>query len=165
MNLNDAILTRRTIKEFTSDPVPDDVLERALTAGLWAQNHKMTEPWRFVVLGPETQKALAGDDPKLLSRPRIVAVTTVLAADDFTRREDYAAVCCAIQNIQLAAWADGVGMQWSTGRVATRPATYPILGIDPANEEIAGLLFFGYPSAVPAARPRKPLADVLRKTQ
>lgn len=165
MNLTEAILTRRTIKEFTAAPVPDDVLERALTAGTWAQNHKMTEPWRFIVLGPETHKSLAGDDPKLLSRPRIVAVTTVLAADPFTRREDYAAVCCAIQNIQLAAWAEGVGMQWSTGRVATSPATYPILDIDPEKEEIAGLLFFGYPASVPAARPRKPLADVMRKTQ
>lgn len=59
MQLFDAILTRRTIKDFKPEPVPDAVLERALSAGLWAQNHRMTQPWRFVVLGPETHRALA----------------------------------------------------------------------------------------------------------
>lgn len=42
MELFDAILNRRTIKDFKPDPVLDAVLERVLTAGLWAQNHRMT---------------------------------------------------------------------------------------------------------------------------
>jgi nitroreductase len=188
VELFDVILNRRTIKEFKPDPVPDTVLERALTAGLWAQNHRMTQPWRFVILGPETHQVLAeagaeaqlqsmradtdaatrdkvriGAVQKLMSKPRIVVVTTLLSSDALQRREDYAATCCAIQNIQLAAWAEWLGMQWSTGKQTQQPQTYSLLAIDPAAEEIVGFLYFGYPALVPAPAPRKPLAEVTRR--
>ncbi|MBX3001366.1 MAG: nitroreductase [Caldilineaceae bacterium] len=188
MELFDAILNRRTIKEFRPDPVPDALLEHALSAGLWAQNHRMTQPWRFLVLGTETQRVLAeagaeaqiqsmrvdtdaatreqvrtGAVQKLMSKPRIVVVTSILSSDAFQRREDYAATCCAIQNIQLAAWGEGLGMQWSTGKQTQQPQTYHLLGIDPYAEEIVGFLYFGYPALIPIAAPRKPLAEVMRR--
>ena len=166
MELTDAIFQRRTIKDFKPDPVPPDALERALTAGLWAQNHRLTEPWRFTVLGPETRLKLAETMPdargKILSKPCIVAVSQRLEGPPAQRREDYGAVACAVQNIQLAAWAEGIGMQWSSGKIITLPPTYELLGIDPAQEEIVGLLFFGYPANVPAAQARQPLAAVSR---
>lgn len=163
MNIHDAILNRRTIKDFKPDPVPGDVLERALTAGTWAQNHKLTEPWRFIVLGPQTHRAIAAIDQKLATKPVIVAVTYRLSDDVFQRREDYAATCCAIQNIQLAAWGDGIGMQWSTGRTSQLAETCALLGINPEEEEMVGLLYFGYPASVPKTKPRKPLTDVTRR--
>jgi nitroreductase len=163
METNDAILSRRTIKDFKPDQVPDDVLERVLTAGTWAQNHRLTEPWRFIVLGPEAHRAIAAIDAKLATKPAIVAVTYRLSGDAFQRREDYAATCCAIQIIQLAAWADGLGMQWSTGRTAQLPETRLLLGFDPDEEELVGLLYFGYPASVPKAQPRRPLWEVMRR--
>src|SRR5579875_4070729 len=105
MELSEAIFSRRTIKDFKPDPVPAEVLDRALTAGLWAQNHRLTEPWRFTILGPEThrrlaeefanaQAYLAGPDAdaarrdrvradalsKILSKPCVVVVSQVLGA-------------------------------------------------------------------------------------
>ena len=166
MELTDAIFQRRTIKDFKPDPVPPDVLERALSAGLWAQNHRLTEPWRFTVLGPETRLKLAETLPdargKILSKPCLVAVSQWLEGPPAQRREDYAAIACAIQNIQLAAWAEGVGMQWSSGKIIALPQTYETFAIDPAREEIVGVLFFGYPANVPAAQPRQGLAAVSR---
>ena len=185
MNLFDAIQTRRTIKEFTAQPVPDDLLMQALDAGRWAQNHRMTEPWRFLILGPQSRQAIAainGDavlekaradaetlakmradaEAKILSKPRIVAVTCCLCGNKAVEQEDYAAVACAIQNIQLTAWGLGLGMQWTTSGFATRPETYALLGVEPGQEMIVGLLYFGYPAAVPDAKQRKPLAEVSR---
>ncbi len=185
MNLFDAILTRRTIKEFTDQPVPDDLLHQALDAGRWAQNHRMTEPWRFLILGPQSRQAIAainGDavlekaradagmlakmrtdaEAKILSKPRIVAVTCCLCGNKEVEQEDYAAVSCAVQNIQLAAWGLGLGMQWTTSGFTTWPDTYALLGVDPAQEMIAGLLYFGFPAAVPDPKPRKSLAEVTR---
>ncbi len=176
MDLSAAIFGRRTIKDFKPDPVPAEVLDRALTAGLWAQNHKLTEPWRFTVLGPETHRRLAATfaeaqppaaradaEGKILSKPLVVAVSQRLDGDEAQRREDYAAVACAVQNIQLAAWADGLGMQWSSGKIIRLPSVSELLGIDRQAEEIVGLLFFGYPARTPAAPPRKPLFDVTRR--
>lgn len=163
MNIHEAILSRRTIKDFKPDPVPADLIDKALTAGTWAQNHKLTEPWRFIVLGPEAHRALAAIDGKLATKPAIVAVTCHKTGDAFQQREDYAATCCAIQNIQLAAWGDGIGMQWSTGRTAQVAETQALLGINPEEEEMVGLLYFGYLATVPKAQPRKPLAEVIRR--
>ena len=93
----------------------------------------------------------------------MVAVSQFLNGPAAQQREDLAAIACAIQNIQLAAWAEGVGMQWSSGKIIQLPLTYEVLGIVPEHEEIVGLLFFGYPASVPAAQPRRPLADVSRR--
>jgi nitroreductase len=185
MNLFDAIHTRRTIKKFTEQSVPDELLYQALDAGRWAQNHRMTEPWRFFILGPESHRAVAAingnavletaradgetlakmraeAEAKILSKPSVVAVTCCLCGDKAVEQEDYAAVSCAVQNIQLAAWGLGIGMQWTTSRFSTRHETYELLGVDPTQEMIVGLLYFGYPAVVPDPKPRKPLAEVSR---
>lgn len=162
MDIFEAIFNRRTIKDFKSDPVPDDVLERALEAGTWAQNHRMTQPWRFTIMGPETRSELASIESKILAKPLVVAVSYRLSDDKQQKTEDYAATCCAVQNIQLAAWALGLGMQWSTGKLTRNPGVYDLLDINPDKERIAGLLYFGYPARIPAPAPRKPLKEVSR---
>ncbi len=183
MELSEVIYGRRTIKDFKLDPVPGEVLDRALTAGLWAQNHRLTEPWRFTILGPETHRKLAEEFAgaqaalagvanrdkvradamgKILAKPCVVIVSQKLGAPA-QRQEDYGAISCAIQNIQLAAWAEGLGMQWSSGKIIELPQTYEVAGIVPAQEEIVGVLFFGYPASVPPAQPRQPLAEVSRR--
>jgi nitroreductase len=186
MDLYEAILSRRSIKDFKAGPVPPETLERILTAGLWAQNHRLTEPWRFTILGPETHRRLAGiaaesqaallasdaaaerdkvraeAAKKILSKPLVLAVSQHLGVPA-QRQEDYGAIACAIQNIQLAAWAEGLGMQWSSGKLTQLPQTYGLLGIQPDQDEIVGLLFFGYPANIPPAAPRKPLAEVMRR--
>jgi nitroreductase len=168
--------------------VPDEVLERALAAGIWAPNHHGTQPWRFTVLGPQTRAALAdiaadtrarpallpdiniatverirdGARRKVLSKPAIVAVSYVVSEDEEQRLEDFAATCCSIQNIQLAAWAQGLGVQWSTSAVIYEPGIYELLGIPAQSEQIISLLYMGFPAVVPPHRHRKPLAEVCR---
>ena len=176
MNIEDAIFSRRTIYRFKTDVIEPGLLEEILAAGLRAQNHRLTEPWRFTVVGPETHRALAGVyaalNPgtsrdaaagKILSKPLLVAASVILAGDAQRRREDYAAACCAIQIIQLMAWSRGVGMQWSTSPFTRSAKTYDLLHCNPEQEEIIGILFFGYPAEVPDLPERKPLREVLRR--
>ena len=59
MDVLEAIHTRRTIAKFRPEPIPAETLTELLSAGTWAPNHHLTEPWRFVILGPETQRLLA----------------------------------------------------------------------------------------------------------
>ena len=177
MNIEDAIFSRRTIHRFKPGVIEPGLLDEILAAGLWAQNHRLTQPWRFTVVGPETHRALAGvyaafksgsnrdaaAAEKILSKPLLVAVSITLAGDAQQRREDYAAACCAIQIIQLMAWSCGVGMQWSTSPFTRLPETYDLLHCNPEKEEVIGILFFGYPAEVPAPTRRKPLHEVLRR--
>jgi len=185
MDVMEAIRTRRTIFKFRPEPVSKETIERFFDAGIWAPNHHLTEPWRFIVLGEKTREILAqrygeiqeskaadgADDAtkqalreagyaKFMSKPTIVAVSCSKDGDETRNLEDYAAACCAMQNVALAAWAEGVGMQWSTGPITLEPATCDLLGVNAETEYIIGFFYTGYPEEVPSPR-RRPLKDVL----
>lgn len=187
MNLWEAIRSRRTIYKFEDREVPEAALSRALEAACWAPNHKRTEPWRFVVVGPETRARLgavaarlavakAGDvssdererqvqraTAKLTDLPCLVVMTTAKSPSDPLReKEDYAACACAAQNLQLSLWAEGIGCQWGTGGPTRDDESYAILGIDKQAEEIIGFFKVGYPKEVPSIG-RRPLDDVVTR--
>jgi nitroreductase len=187
MDVNQAIRTRRTIAKFRDEPIPPVTLESVLAAGVWAPNHHLTEPWHFVIIGPETQGQLASSfgewkaakvpaedsaryarvreehERKFRAIPTVVAVAYKREGDEIQQREDYAATACAIQNVQLAAWAEGIGVKWSTAGIIRDSRTYRLLGIDPAQFEIVGLLFIGYPAEIPNRDRKRPLHDVIRR--
>lgn len=50
MTLLEAIETRRTVRDFDARPVPDEVILRALAAGLKAPSHNHQKEWHFVLL-------------------------------------------------------------------------------------------------------------------
>lgn len=187
MDLYEALLNRRTVFKYEDAPVPDDVLDRALEAARWAPNHKLTEPWRFLVVGPQTRVRLApvaerlahdkcrkqGREAsreiidkqikKVTDVPALIAVLNKKSPDDaFLEREDYAASSCAIHNLVLSLWADGFGAQWSTGGVTRDPETYRALGVDPTQWDIIGFVKVGRPEVVPTSR-RRPLDEVVTR--
>ena len=47
----EAIRTRRSIRSFRPDPVPEKVLEELLDACRWAPSGGNAQPWHFAVLG------------------------------------------------------------------------------------------------------------------
>src|SRR4249920_1433250 len=57
MHVSDAISTRRSIKRFTNRSVTREEIETLLAAAVAAPNHRLTQPWRFYVLGPDARQA------------------------------------------------------------------------------------------------------------
>ena len=92
-----------------------------------------------------------------------MVVTQVRTDDEFRSREDHAACSCAIQNMSLSLTADGVGSKWSTGGLTRDRASYDVLGIDQALEEIIGFIWVGLPAETPAVK-RPTLDSVVRRT-
>ena len=192
MSIMEAIQTRRTVFKFKPEPVPKDIIENLLFAGIWAPNHHLTEPWRFTVIGEDAKLKLAeryrelqiekmvskldkkkglvemnlieiGERgyQKFMSKPTIVAVSCIQEGNEQRQREDYASACCAMLNIQLAGWEQGIGMQWSTGAITMEKQTYSLLTINPEIEYIIGFYYMGYPEEIPTPK-RKSLNQVLR---
>jgi nitroreductase len=187
IEINPAIVTaiqgRRTIKQFRSDPIPEETLWRILDAARWAPNHRLTEPWRIAIIGTQSREALAdalasqtasSQDPsvvakakedarqKVMSSPVLFAVTCRLAGNPAQQVEDLAAVCAAVQNLQLAAWGEGIGTHWNTGRVTRLPETGALLGLSERDEQLVGFLYLGYPAQVPEPPKRRPIQDFVR---
>lgn len=55
----DVITTRRSIRKYTSDPVPDDMIDKILEAARWAPTGENHQPWRLIVVrDPETRKTI-----------------------------------------------------------------------------------------------------------
>jgi nitroreductase len=60
MDLYQAIHARRSIRKFSSTPIPDDALERMINAMRAAPSGKNAQPWRFIVVKePETRKRIS----------------------------------------------------------------------------------------------------------
>lgn len=179
LELKELIISRRTIHKFKETPPPRELLYEAIDTARWAPNHKLTEPWRFYILGPETAARVAHLNADLLlktkgpvaaenkrarwlSMPSMIVVSFKKAGDPFREREDYAATCCAIQNMMLFLWSKRLGTKWSTSPVICDVEFYNILGADPEHEEVIGLLWCGYPEDIPLQQ-RRPVSDITRE--
>jgi len=185
MHCHEALLERRTVHNYSPEPVSEEVLLKALEAAVAAPNHRMTEPWRFTRVGHETRQRLvnisvslkqaAAQQPlpdaaiekvqrKMLHPSELLVVSQIKNDKPDVAREDYAAVACAIHGLMLALWADGVGSKWSTGAVTCDERTYRLLGIDADTEEIVGFVWVGKAEQeTPKPRRRRSLDSVLRR--
>ncbi len=176
MHVNDAIATRRSIKRFTSRPVTREELETLLAAAVTAPNHRLTQPWRFYVLGPDAREAyglvLGGrkakkiEDPAAAQAmrqtvaaehralPAMLAVAVVDTDNAEQRDEDYAACMMAIQNLSLAAVALGLGSHIKTGAIMSDPDARAAAGVK-EGERIIAIVNVGEPADTPPAKPRE----------
>ncbi|HEY1177693.1 MAG TPA: nitroreductase [Phytomonospora sp.] len=181
MRASEAIRGRRSIKRFADRPVSRAELETILDAAVLAPNHRLTNPWRFYVLGPEARSAYGAalgsrkakklTDPEAAQRmrdtvaaehralPGMIAVAVVDAADPEQREEDYAATMMAVQTLCLAATELGLGTAIKTGAIMSDPAARAAAGVGD-GERIVAVINVGVPAEVPPAKARHPASQV-----
>lgn len=182
------IQSRRTCYQFLAKenhPIEKQKLQNCLQAAIWAPNHKLTQPWIFWVVGDEIKPKLADIyadnratkksqiDPdcydyfydkalqKFLAIPQVVLVGQRLSENEVVKTEDYAACACAIQNFQLIAWQQNIGVQWSTGPIINDIRTYQTLDIELEKIQIIGALYMGNidENCQPKIPPKRKLVD------
>jgi len=139
------IETRRSIftKQFTGKTVHPSVITDMLEAARWAPNHKITEPWRFIVFesqeGREKVGTLLQDlykatmlkkglpisqakfDKKLKGAQLSSHIIAICVQTDTKNPlvEEVSSVAMAVQNMHLMATCHGAGAYWSSGGVHT----------------------------------------------
>lgn len=181
--IRDAIHGRRSIKQFTDREVSRDEIESLLETAVQAPNHRMTEPWRFYVLGPDARRAfglvLGGrkakrvEDPAAAqlvidkvaeshaSLPAMLVVAMVLDENPEIREEDYASAWMAVQNLCLAAHAGGLGTHIKSGAVMDDPGARAAFGVAD-GERVVAMIELGEPAALPNPKARRPARDLTR---
>lgn len=181
METIDTISSRRSIREFTDRPVGRREIEKLLEAAVQAPNHRMTQPWRFYVLGSEARRAYGAalgarkakrvEDPdaaravvekvesRLAGLPAMIAVSVVLDDNPEIREEDYAAAFMAIENLLLAAHEMGLGAHLKTGAVMDDPRSREAVGVS-EGERIVATIELGEPASVPDAKARRTAGEL-----
>jgi nitroreductase len=177
MHASEAIRERRSIKRFTDRPISREQVETLLDAATLAPNHRLTQPWRFYVLGPEARyayglalgerKARKLEDPAAAramretvaqehrALPCMIAIAVVNNENPETRDEDYAATMMAIQNVALTAVELGLGTHIKTGGVMGDAASRTAAGVRD-DERIVAIVNVGSPADIPPAKKREP---------
>lgn len=151
-DLLQVISGRRCAPAFEEIVVPSRVIDDAISAALYAPDHRKSEPWRFRVLGPETVAKVS--DSMGLAKPTAPCCVVVTCALDQSNVEeeadDFTSCCCAVQNFMLALHVEGLGTRWvSPGSVelnksAARVKFDEAVGLDPSNERLVAVVWLGF---------------------
>jgi nitroreductase len=185
MDAIEAIRRRTSVRRFRPDPVPRDTIRTLLDCAVRAPNHKLTEPWRFVVLtggavprlaefrarhrlkrysDPESAEARAAADKQrkeTTETPAFVVVMCAVSEDEITREEDYAATMMATANLMIAAESLGLGTYLKTGGIMREPGVAALVGL-PEGFRIVGIVALGFPADPETPRKRQPAESLTR---
>jgi nitroreductase len=161
-----AIRSRRTHKQFGREPVDEATVRDLLDLARFAPNHKLTQPWRFRLLGSETRRLLndvVGEKEamKLGRAPTLILATAALSGDPLTDAEDLHATACAVYAVLLGATARGLASYWRTPAALGEQPVHDLLGLA-GNERVVSLIHLGPQVSDPPDKERRPLDDVLR---
>jgi nitroreductase len=138
MDAIEAIMTRRSVRKYTAQPVPDEVVECMLRAGMAAPSSANEQPWHFVVI---KDRSLLDQVPSFQPHSHMLAgaALAILVCEDPSVEvfKDRGIMDCsnATENILLAAHALGLGAVW--------------VGIYPVKERMNGMRkLLGIPSKI-----------------
>ncbi len=69
----EVISSRKSIRRFNSDPVPEEMIDKILEAARWAPTGENYQPWRFIVVRDQETRNKIGDLAKVGSGSRMTA--------------------------------------------------------------------------------------------
>ena len=153
----DAIRARRNVREYTSEPVSDDALNRIAEAGWRAPSAKNRQAWDFVIVTDKGQlqelSTVWRGAGHIAGAAAAIALVIPEPPDERRRVTDQYDVGQATMAIMLAATDLGIGTGHSS--VGEQDKARAILGV-PEGYEVAYLLGVGYPADRPLKPIRKP---------
>ncbi|MEW6541824.1 MAG: nitroreductase family protein [Bacillota bacterium] len=178
MELAAALRTRRSIRRYTEEQIPDQTLLDLLDLAVWAPSGMNGQPWVFAVVQDKAYMRRLSDQAKafmltgLKDHPKLERYRRIMTNPDFnlfynaptlvliygdTQALTYRYDCSlAALNLMLAAWDRGLGSCWIGFATATcdTPAVKEKLSVPPAYQAVAPVIL-GYPQTVPSRGKRE----------
>jgi nitroreductase len=165
MDALECIRSRRSVREFTTEPVTPEQLRQIINAGCWAPSGLNNQPWRFAVVRSfDVRRQLA----ELTKYGRIVRGAPVCIAVFCDRDamyhdvKDHQGMGACLQNMLLASHALGLGGVW-LGEILIRAAEVnALLGL-PESLELMAVVALGHPQPATRTSSRKETASLIVK--
>jgi len=158
MEALEAIRTRRSVRSFTANPVPREIIERIIDGARLAPSANNIQPWEFVVV---TDQATRERIASLTDYGRFIADAPVCIAV-FCKNTRYYLEdgCAATENILIGARALGLSSCWVAGdKKRYAGEISKILGV-PGSHKLISLLALGYSSIKASAYGKRELDEV-----
>jgi long-chain acyl-CoA synthetase len=156
--LTRALLTRRSVRRFTDDPISHATLETLVRCGYYAPSGHNMQTWRFTVITrPELIERLREATAQAAKLRNVNfygfgnPVALILVSNDERNPNGCQDASAASENIMLAAWSYGIGSTWLNPLMRLRDVE-PVktvldeLGI-PARHVVWSMIELGYPAA------------------
>jgi nitroreductase len=177
MELDQTISVRRSIRQYQDRPVPREIVNKILKAGVWAPSGMNMQPWHFVIIQnrdiinrlsqktkqvllqgpwPESMKDVFKSDKDVIfyNAPLLILICV-------PRNEDFKTVnfidCgLATENMFLTAYQEGLGSCFIgfANFLSVEPQVLEEIGV-PKDHELVAPLIFGYPAEKPIKNPRE----------
>ena len=161
--LDKIIQSRRSIRKYKPEPIPDEKLKMIFEAARLAPSAGNSQPWRFVVVqNPERKRTLAhlaNNQTFLIDAAAIVvAIGDPEASAKWCERDPM----IALEHMALAATALGYG----TCRIGafSEDEVKRLLGI-PEKMKLIALLPIGVPNETPPIKSRKDMSEIFFKEE
>lgn len=162
MNVLEAIKTRRSVRKYKPEIIPDTDLKKILKAAQLAPSAGNKQPWKFIVVrDKEMKRKLAEASRRQLWIADAAVVVAALAMDkkDPSIYEKWAEkdVMTAVEHMVLSSWELGYGTCW-IGAFDQRDVK-KLLEI-PEEMTVISLLPIGIPDQRPQPKKRKRFDEV-----
>lgn len=150
MDAMDAILSRRSIRKYTGQPVPDEVIKELLQAAMSAPSAGNEQPWHFIVIN---ERQILDEIPRFhpysqMLKDAPVAIL-VCGNEQLEKYPGFWVQDCsaATENLLIAAHAKGLGAVWLGVHPVEEIVTMmrELLGI-PEHVIPLALISLGYPA-------------------
>ncbi|MBN2206907.1 MAG: nitroreductase family protein [Candidatus Aminicenantes bacterium] len=168
MDVLDAIRARRSVRRYKPTPIPEEALARILDAVRLAPSAKNLQPWRFILVRDPALRArvaVACVNQTFMAEAPVIIAACGLPEQAYGRMGRCmnswpVDVTIAFEHLVLQAQVEGLGTCWIGAFYEEEVKA--LLGV-PAEARVLALTPLGYPAESPAARPRKPLAEIVSK--
>jgi len=152
----EAIRRRRSVRNYTGEPIPKEDLERIVDAGRLAASGSNLQPWDFIVV----------TDQAMINKLKVAAdwmdkagaiIAVVMDSSSRWWLEDGSA---AVENMLIASTALGYGSCWLEGYTLPREEEFKALLGVPAEKRLLTLVPIGVPAEWPT-KDKKSLEEVI----
>jgi len=160
MNCIERVLTRRSIRKFKDESIPEVILQNILEAGRLAPTATNSQPWHFVIArNQEAKEAFSyGGFNRFVKDAAFIVLGLYKQSEVIIEKLSLMDVTIALQNMVIAAWVQGVGSCWMGAFDDQKLKDTLDL---PADSRIVGAIAFGIPDKNPGQPPKKPLEEII----
>lgn len=179
--IEEIIESRRSIRKFKSEPIPQETLDRIMLSAIWAPSAMNRQNWKFFVLTDEMRDRMAllhrqiFDQIKdgimerygaegveirrnlytnFASAPVAIACFTEIQ-DRENPKGDIISAALACENLVLQAHAMGIGALTMTSSLRIQDEISFLCGVDPDKLDLVMVILLGWPNEEPEPPARR----------